>query len=847
MRPGLPHSLTDATMTPPCPRRLLALALASALAGPAWAQTTDPFALPQQGRDAEVPPPPPVEPFVVGDIRVDGLQRISAGTVFTYLPIQRGDRVDATAAANAIRALYRTGFFEDVRLDRQGDILVVTVVERPAINKLTITGNKDIKTEDLTKGLTEIGLAEGRTFDRLALDRVTQELTRQYNDRGKYNVAITPTVTRLDRNRVDVAIAIKEGAAARIRHINLIGNETFEDREITKGWESSESNWLSWYRRDDQYSREKLSGDLEKLNSFYLDRGYIDFSVDTPQVAISPDKQDIYITAGVTEGEQYRLSKVEVSGETILPKEQVEAMVFAREGQIFSRRVLELSSDNITAALGNVGYAFAQVNPIPDVDREARTVGINLQVQPGPRVNVRRIQFKGNTRTADEVLRREMRQFEGAWYSQAAIDRSKIRLQRLGFFESVDVETPQVPGSPDQVDLVFNVKETTSGNLTFGIGYSQLSGLTTSIQVSQANFLGSGNQLSMQVQRNDFVQRYDFSFLNPYFTDEGMSLGYNLRWREFDNANFNVAQFSSTSGSGQLVLGLPITETDTVTSLFGIDSNEIFVFPGATPKPIVDYINALGSRTFHAWRTELGWARDTRNDFFAPTRGMYQRISTEATLPGSTVEYYKINYEFSKYWPLTPSLVLNTRAELGYGDSYGDPVTRDICFIPPPDPTAEDPDPQPPPPSDPCIPGTSPDYIETVTADGLPFFENFYAGGVRSIRGFRDNTVGPRAEPLPGAQFGQPLGGAVKTVGSLELFFPRLLATPAIRISTFLDFGNVFTNVDDFDVGTFRVSTGVAILWRAPIGPISISYAFPLREFDGDQTERLQFTFGGGF
>jgi outer membrane protein assembly complex protein YaeT len=558
----------DATMTPPCPRRLLALALASALAGPAWAQPATPSAQPA-GSDSAVPPPP-ADAFVVGDIRIDGLQRISAGTVFTYLPVQRGDRLDATGAANAIRALYRTGFFEDVRLDRQGDILVVTVVERPAINKLTITGNKDIKTEDLEKGLSEIGLAEGRTFDRLALDRVTQELTRQYNDRGKYNVAITPTVSRLDRNRVNVTIAVNEGDAARIRHINLVGNETFTDKEITKGWESAESNWLSWYRRDDRYSREKLSGDLEKLNAHYLDRGYIDFNVDSSQVAISPDKQDIYITAGLTEGEQYTVSSVEVTGETVLPRQQVEALVLVQEGQIFSRRLLEVSSEQITAALGNIGYAFARVTPVPEVDRDARTVGIALQVEPGPRVNVRRIQFKGNTRTADEVLRREMRQFEGAWYSQAAIDRSKIRLQRLGYFETVEIETPAVPGSQDQVDLVVNVKETTSGSFTFGLGYSQLSGLTTSVQLSQLNFLGSGNRINVQAQRNDYVQRYDFSFVNPYFTDEGMSLGYNLWWREFDNADFNVAQYSSTSGAAQMVLGLPITETDTVSALFGI-------------------------------------------------------------------------------------------------------------------------------------------------------------------------------------------------------------------------------------------------------------------------------------
>lgn len=819
-------------MTRPLTRRLLALALASALAVPVSAQTA-------------VTP----EPFTVTDIRVDGLQRISAGTVFTYLPIERGDTVDSARAAEAIRALYRTGFFEDVRLDRQDGILVVTVVERPAISKITVSGNKDIKTEQLMEGLKDIGLTEGETFDRLSLDRVTNELTRQYNNRGKYNVEIVPGVRRLDRNRVEISIVIDEGKAAKIRHINLIGNDSFTDEEILDEWESDTTNWLSWYRRDDQYSREKLAGDLEKLNAWYLDRGHLDFNVDSTQVTLSPDRRDVFITAGITEGDVYTVSDVKVVGDTVLPQEEIERLVLIKPGQTFSRRLIELTSDAITATLGNIGYAFAQVNPIPDVDRDKDTVGITLQVVPGPRVNVRRIVFKGNNRTADEVMRREMRQFEGAWYSQAAIDRSKIRLQRLGFFEKVEVENEPVPGRDDAVDVVFNVKETASGTFVFGIGFSQLQGISTSIQLSQNNFLGSGNRISVQAQRNDFLQRYDFSFMNPYFTDEGLSLGYNLWWREFDTADYNTARYSSTSGAAQVLLGLPITETDTVSALFGVDSNEILTSPSLTPIPIIDYIDALGQRTFHAWRTELAWARDTRNDYFAPTRGTYQRIGAEVTLPGSTVEYFKLNYEISRYWPLTSKFVLMARAEIGYGDSYGDPVTRHVCYTPPTPPTTENPNPpSPPPPSDPCIPGTSPDYLKTVTADGLPFFENFYAGGVRSVRGFKDNTLGPRASAFTDpTRPTQPIGGAFKTVGSVELIFPTLLDTPAARISAFVDVGNVFSDVDSFDAGELRASTGIALLWRAPIGPLSISYAFPLRQEDGDQLERLQFTFGGSF
>lgn len=793
---------TGCDMTRLPTRRQLALALAAGLSLPAAAALA-------------------AEPFVASDIRVDGLQRIASGTVFTYLPVNRGDTVDDGKVADSIRALYRTGFFEDVQLDRQGNILVITVKERPAINKLTVTGNKDIKSEELLKGLGDIGLTEGGTFDRLSLDRVTQELTRQYNNRGKYNVEITPTVSPLDRNRVDVAIAIKEGKAAKIRHVNLIGTEKFANEDILENWESKEHNWASWYRRDDQYSKEKMSGDLEKLNSWYLDRGYVDFSVDSTQVSISPDKRDMFVSAGVTEGEQYKISEIKVTGDTVLPQADIERLVIPKAGDIFSRALLEYTSDAITNTLSNVGYAFAKVNPIPTPNREDRTVAVNLQVVPGPRVSVRRILYKGNSRTSDEVLRREMRQFENTWYSQAAIDRSKIRLQRLGYFESVDVETPAVPGSNDQVDVVYNVKETTSGSFVFGLGFSQAFGVTTSVQLSQNNFLGGGNRVAVEASRSTFQQRYAFSYTNPFFTDDGVSLGYNLSWRELDYSDFNTAQFNSTNGSAQVVFGVPITENDTVSAMIGVDSNQITTFPGTTPQAIVDYIQAIGTDTFKAVRTEFGWARDTRNDFFMPTRGMYQRVGLETTLPGSTVEYYKLNYQISNYWPIIPAIVLNTRFELGYGDSYGKDSSGVI--------TNAD--------------GTT----RPVTATGLPFYENFYAGGTNSVRGFEDNTLGPRSEAINGFNRGQPLGGSLKTVGSVEMYFPKLFDSPSARISAFFDFGNVYSDVDAFKANELRASTGVALLWRAPVGPISISYAFPLKKEDNDEIERLQFTFGGQF
>jgi outer membrane protein insertion porin family len=839
------------------PRRLLVLALAAAAALPAlpaMAQAGSPFAPPPTdpaaaaGPGMVAPAPPADDSFVVADVRVDGLQRVPAGTVFTYLPIERGDRVDRSRIAEAIRALYKTGFFEDVRVGRQGDILVVTVQERPAINKLTLSGNKDIKSEDLLKGLKDIGLAEGETFDRLSLDRVVQELTRQYNNRGKYNVVVDPSVTRLDRNRVDVTINIKEGKAASIRHINLVGNEAFAQDDIVARWESKERNWLSWYRRDDQYSREKLSGDLEKLNSFYLDRGYVDFSLDSTQVEISGDKRAMFIVAGLTEGDQYHVSKVDVAGDTVLPKEQIERRLLVRPGQVFSRRLLDATSDSISLTLSNIGYAFARVDVVPEVDRDKRTVGITFKVVPGPRVLVRHIVFKGNTRTADEVMRREMRQFEGAWYSQAAIDRSKVRLSNLGFFETVDVDKTPVPGSNDAVDVTYTVKETTSGSFVFGVGYSQLSGVNTSIQLSESNFLGTGNRVSVSGSKSYYQKAYSFSFLNPYFTDGGVSLGYNLNWSQFDYSNYNVAQYSTNSLSAQAVLGLPITEWDSVSAMLGIDSNEIVPLSGATPDEILNYVKAIGQNTFHTWRTQLGWSRDTRNDYFMPNVGGYQRATIEVAMPGSTAQYYKIQYDYSKYWPLSPSLILRTGLNLGYGDSYGSPIVRNLCYTAPTPPSTTNPNPPPPPPSsNPCT-TTSPDYAGTVTADGLPFFENFYAGGINTdgrVRGFTDNTLGPLA--ANGYGYNRPLGGAFKTVGSLEMFFPRLFDTKAARISAFVDFGNVYKNWDTFDAGLLRASAGVALLWRSPMGPISISYAYPLRTQPTDQVERLQFSFGGTF
>jgi outer membrane protein insertion porin family len=760
--------------------------------------------------------------FTVSDIRIDGLSRIAPGTVFTYLPVEKGDTLTPDRAEQAIRALYKTGFFNDVSLNRQGNILVVTLVERPSISKVSLRGNKDLKEDDLRKGLKGIGLAEGETFDRLKLDSVQQELTRQYYNRGKYNVSVKTAVVNLDRNRVEVAINIVEGKPAQIKHLNIVGNETFKQKKIVEDFQSDTTNWTSWYSKDDQYSREKMSGDLERLSSFYLDRGYVDFAVDSTQVSMSPDKRKMYVVANIKEGEVYTVTDIKLTGDLILKDEDLRKQLSIKSGEIFSRRKVEQSADAITSALSNIGYAFAEVNPVPEINREKREVGLNFQISPGKRVYVHRIVFKGNLHTEDQVLRREMRQLEGAWYSQAAIDRSKIRLQRLGFFKTVEIETPRVPGQEDQVDINVAVEEQPSGSFTFGVGYSQVQGLITSIALQQNNFFGTGDRVGVTLQRSSYLKTYSVSYFEPYLTDSGIGLGYDLSHRELDSGQANIANYLTNSDNFSTYIGLPLTESDTLNTRIGLSQTSIRTF-SSTPQQFTDYLFALNHRTFHTGSLEFSWAHDTRNKFYNPTRGSLQTASFETTLPGSTVEYFKFRYLYSKYIPLTSKLTLYGSASIGYGDSYKNVSRTSIDN------------------------GQDPPVTSLYTASGLPFFENFFAGGSSDVRGFRDNTLGPNDFS---AGFRQPLGGAFKTVATAEVIFP----TPFVkendnttRLSWFLDVGNVFKDYNSWSSKELRASTGISFAWRAPIGPIVISLAKPLRRKDGDDTETIQFSFGPQF
>ena len=780
------------------------------------------------------------EPFVVSDIRIDGLSRISAGTVYNYLPVNKGDRFTEDEAQRAIHALYDTKFFSDVELDREGSILVVKVVERPSIAKLTLRGNKDIKEEDLRKGLKEIGLAEGETFDRLSLDRVKQELITQYYNRGKYNVSIDPHVTRLDRNRVALDIEIHEGKAAKIKEINIVGNTAFTDKQIEDKFESGTTNWLSWYSKNDQYSREKLSGDLEKLQSYYMDRGYADFGVDSSQVTISPDKRAMYFAADIKDGEINTISDVHLLGKLILPEDTLRRLVFVKKGDTFNRAAVEGTSKAIKSILANIGYAYAKVTPVPKLDKEKRTVDMTFYIEPGQRVYVRRVIFQGNTRTEDDVMRRQLRQLEGSWYNQAAIDRSKIRLQQLGYFKKVDIDKQRVPGTQDQVDVTIKVEEQSAGSLQFGVGYSQYSGIILSASVSQNNFLGTGDSFSVGAETSTYYKRVNASYYNPYLTDNGIGIGYTASYSKTDYGDTDFANYATSAKSFSTYLGIPITETASLRVGLGLSSNKINLYDGYSPQVLIDYQNALGHKTIHEWTGTLGWNHDTRNGYWAPTRGGLISATTDVALPGSTVEYFRVSAEANHYWPVGKGFVLYMDGQAQYGNTYGN-QTYSSSFG---------------------------DYKAGDPVD-YPFWQNFYAGGVRDVRGFQDNTLGPRVCSGVNANgtaiqpdkngyctnsyynYAQPIGGAFKVLGTTELYLPLpfLKDVNTARVSLFVDVGNAYKNYQSFNASDLRASAGISLHWQAPIGPLIINFATPIRDKPADRhyEERIQFTFGSNF
>lgn len=734
------------------------------------------------------------EPFEVRDIRVEGIQRTEAGTVFTYLPVRVGDTIDGERASSAIKALYATGFFRDVRLEADGNVLVVIVEERPAIAQIDISGSKEFDSARLKEALRQIGLAESRIFDRASLERAEQELKSQYIARGKYGVQITTTVTPLERNRVAISFSIFEGRVAKIRQIHFVGNRVFSDRTLRKQFTLRTPGLMTWYSKNDQYSRPKLQADLETLRSFYLNQGYLEFNIDSTQVSISPDKQDIFITINLTEGQKFTVSEVNIAGELIVPREELERLVRLRPGEVFSRERLTETTKLISDRLGDEGYAFANVNAVPEIDRAKSEVAFTLYVDPGRRVYVRRINIAGNTNTRDEVIRRELRQMESAWYSTQKLNRSRQRVDRLGFFSEVEIDTPAVPGTTDQVDVNVRVSERATGNLTLGVGYSTAEKVILSAGIAQQNIFGTGNALSFQVNTGSINQTYALSYTNPYFTDDGVSRGFDIYRRDVDVSRLSIGSYNTSTYGLGLRFGVPVTEFDTIHYGLGFEQTQIGLRPD-TPQRYVDFVDTFGDTT-NTYLGTAGWARDQRDSVIYTTRGRFQRANAEVGLPGGDLNFYRLTYQHQWYYPLTQNLTLLLNGQIGYADGYeGKP---------------------------------------------LPFYKNFYVGGVNSVRGYSTATIGPKDTN------GDALGGSRQLIGNIEFLFPfpGLEKDRSVRLSAFLDGGLVG---DSYDTSEMRYSTGLAFSWFSPVGPLKLSFGRALNPKPTDRLERLQFTLGTVF
>ena len=742
--------------------------------------------------------------FVVNDIRLEGLQRITAGTVFNYLPIKVGDTVDGTRTAGAVRALFKAGFFRDVRLERDGETLVVSVVERSSIGSIEFTGNEDLKTEALMSALEQMGFAQGRVFNRSIFDQVKQELHRTYFAAGKYGAQVTGTVTPLERNRVAVEFEISEGVIAKIRQINIVGNVAFDDDDLVDDFELDTTGFFSFISRSDRYSKSKLAADLETLRSFYLDNGFINFNIDSTQVSITPDKKDVYITINITEGGRYIVRDIYLQGALIVPEEELFDLVTVVQDDVFSRKRVTETARRIADRLGNEGYSFANVNAVPEIDDAEQQVDLTFFVDPGQRVYVRRINFKGNTKTRDEVLRREMRQMESGWMSTEAIERSRVRLNRLGFFESVDVETPAVAGASDQVDVDFTVVERPSGNLLLGAGYSDSQGTVFDISVTEENVLGTGNRLRASFDTSKVSRDISVSWLNPYWTVDGVSRGIDVYNRRTDASDANLADYDLDQIGAGVTFGIPISEFTRVNVGFKAEQTDFLA--GLSASTEVKTFESESGGEFITLLATAAWAKDDRNSRFLPTKGSLTRLSGEIAVPGSELTYYKLFARHQRFVPLVEEFVFVLEGELGYGDGYG---------------------------------GTG----------ELPLTENFFAGGLRSVRGFRANTLGPRDTPQDKQGKSKPLGGNLKTVGTAEVILPLPFTKDSrtFRVTTFFDIGNVYGPTEDFDFDTLRYSTGIAAIWLSPVGPLTMSFSKPIRTLQNDETQGFQLTFGTSF
>jgi len=737
--------------------------------------------------------------FLIEDIRLEGLRRIEAGTVFNYLPLTVGERFSISVSQVAISALFKTGLFKDIRLEREGNDLIVRVSERPAISNISFTGNKELDTEQLTKALKDdIGFAEGRVFNRSLLEKVKLILQRQYFNLSRYAVQIKSTVTPIQSNRVAIQIDVDEGSIAQIKQINFVGNQSISDGELRDEMELNTGGWFSFLTSSGQYSSLQLAADKEALTSYYLDRGYVKFNIDSIQVSITPDKKDVYITINLTEGDKYIVSEVKLTGNLIVPEAKLLEKMTLKTGHVFSRKQLSLSREAVNERIGDEGYAFATINAVPKVDVEKKTVALNFFVDLGKRVYVRRINFFGNTKTRDEVLRREMRQMEGGFLSTKNVKRSLSRLERLSYFEDVQVETKRVPNTNDQVDINYSVVERPSGNLMAGIGFSQTQGILFNASIVQDNFLGSGKRVGITFNNSQVTTVYRLSYLNPYTTIDGVSRGFNVFYRTVNAQEANLSRYTTDAYGTGINYGLPITEFNNVYIGAAFDNTKLKpTITSATQ--VTDFIDKNGD-TYNSYRLTASFRHDTRNRTLFPERGVLQSVSAEIALPFSDLSYYKMQLRQQWLYPIVKDYIFLLKSQIAYGDGYGN-------------------------------------------NDNLPFFENYTAGGPRTVRGFRGNTLGPLDSNR------RPLGGNLKVVGNAEIILPIpfVKKVRSFRLSAFLDVGNVYGIHEDFDASELRYSTGISGIWLSPLGVFSISFAKPLNNKKGDQVEQFQFTIGTTF
>lgn len=844
--------------------------------------------------------------FQIEDIRVEGLQRVSAGSLFAALPLNVGDTVGGAHLQDATRSLFKTGFFDDIQLSRDGNVLIVTVVERPSVAKILLDGNKAIETEQLMEAMNGAGLAEGMIFKRAVLDGMALELQRQYVAQGRYGASVKTDIEEMPGNRVTLHIDINEGKMAAIKHINIVGNKSFAKQDLLDMFEQETSGFWSWMNNKDKYSKEKLQGDIERLESFYLDRGYLRFKIDSTQVSLSTNKKSIYITVNISEGEIYTINKIDLAGELIVPEAQIRRLILLRENATFSQVLMTTTSERITQRLGNEGYTFAEVEELTEINDEDHNVDITFYVNPEERTYVRRIDFRGNTKTADDVLRREMRQMEGASASTYKIEQSRVRLQRLGYFKSVEMDKLEVPGTGDQIDLEYSVEEQPSGSIGASIGFAQDSGVILGANIQQNNFLGTGKKVGFNLSTSDFRDQISLNYTDPYYTVDGVSRGFSLYYVARDLDEVNISSYSVDTYGLDMTFGYPISEIERVSLGLGYSHNDITVggapaqeisgtptdttysqfvtqsdyndcvstdvnadvnctdiagsdfdydLSAVLPTGLLSNVNSSmkvdspqgfldehGTK-FNAFMMTATWKKSTLNRGTLATRGKSQSVSAELAVPGSDLQYWKANYRTQYFRPLTRNLTLRLRGRAGLGDGYGN--------------TSE-----------------------------LPFYEHFYGGGFGSVRGFKRNTLGPHSTPAIGyivraskqvsgvasdpiyvqganGQLlvqnldhpdGDPFGGNVLLEGSMEVIFPMPFVKDqrSMQPSVFLDVGNVFDldcgatqqNCYDVDLAELRYSVGVGLTWITGFGPLTFSLAKPFNDNNFDETETFQFSLG---